>query len=126
MPSYPVCYKKFKSKTGRYMHKRIVYGGYTFDSKKEYKFYLFLEMLKNRGNIESIEVHKRYPIEVNNVRICDYVTDFVVTYNDGQSIVYDVKASQKLLTPEYKLKKKLMYAVHKINIIEVYKIPYVV
>ena len=49
-----------------------------------------------------------------------YICDF--TYiKDGQMVIEDVKSSPSLVTKEYRLKKKMMFAIHRLNVKEVYK-----
>ena len=65
-----------------------------------------------------MEVHKPFSIDVIEVHICDYESDF--TYRrEGKLVVEDVK-SKATVTYAYRIKKKLMLAVFGIEIQEVY------
>jgi hypothetical protein len=97
---------------------RTQLDGYTFDSKAEAKRYAELRLLERAGEIRNLTVHPRYPLEVNEVRICVYVGDF--SYNLRiydprvgtawwKAMVEDVKGVK---TPAYRLKKKLFEAIH--------------
>ena len=65
----------------------------------------------------SLERQVRYDLTVNDIKICDYIADFryLLEEENGLSklIVEDAKG---VLTSEFKLKKKLMKAVHNIDI----------
>jgi hypothetical protein len=50
--------------------------------------------------------------------VCKYISDFVYLEN-GQKIVEDVKSEYTRKLPVYRLKKKLVKAVHGIDIKEV-------
>ena len=49
----------------------------------------------------------RIPIIVNSVKVCDYVADFLVFYEDGRKELIEVKG---VWTDVAKLKKKLLEA----------------
>lgn len=85
-----------------------------FDSKAESQRYGELKMMERGGLIHGFEMQVPYDLEVNGVLICKYIADFVITWPDGLVTVEDVKGVQ---TPEFKLKKKLMWAIHGIEII---------
>ena len=91
--------------------------GVRFASRMEARRYQELRLLERAGEIEGLEMQVRYPIVVNGVKVCEYVSDF--EYRDlstGRWIVEDVKGKA---TPVYKLKAKLMRAVHHVEIQEV-------
>lgn len=85
-----------------------------FDSKAESQRYGELKMMERGGLIQGFEMQVPYDLEVNGVLICKYMADFVITWPDGVVTVEDVKGVQ---TPDFKLKKKLMWAIHNIDII---------
>lgn len=103
----------------KYGNRKTAYGGRMFDSVLEAKVAQQLDTLRKATDhffrVTNIEYQVRYPIAVNGVKICAYVADFVVTYADGHVEVIDAKG---MLTPVYKLKKKLMLAAHGIAIKE--------
>lgn len=101
----------------KYRNKKTQVGIYKFDSIKESKRYLELLWLEKAGEIRDIEVHPKFPIEVNGEKICTYHADFA--YKIGSCrVVEDIK-SEPTKTPTYRLKKKLMLAVNRIEIVEV-------
>lgn len=88
--------------------------GIKFDSKAESQRYSELNMMLRGGLIHGFEMQVPYSLDINGVHICTYIADFVITWPDGIFTVEDVKGVQ---TPEFKLKKKLMWAIHGIEII---------
>lgn len=93
--------------------------GQRFDSKKEATHYLTLKALQKAGQIRNLERQIGFQLRVNGVLVCTYRADFV--YEEKKcghwsAVVEDVKG---YVTEVYKLKKKLMWACHKIAIREV-------
>jgi len=106
--------RPFKDKVSKYRNKRTEVDGIMFDSKKEAKRYSVLKILEKEGVIKDLRLQVPYKLEVNGVLICTYRADFVYIL-DPQIIVEDCKG---LRTPIYKLKRKLMRAIHNIEILE--------
>ena len=110
--------QKKKPKRNKYGAVKTEYNGFKYDSKKESEYARKLDLLrKAKGNDQVLDVERQVPyqITVNDVKICKYVLDFKVTYPNRVECV-DVKG---MVTAVYKLKKKLVKAVHDIDIIEV-------
>jgi hypothetical protein len=99
----------------KYRAVRTTVDGITFASKAEARRYQELKMLVKAGVIGDLRLQPRYPFVVNRVKIGAYVGDFLYE-RDGVEIVEDVKG---VLTPVYRLKKKLMKAIYGIEIQEV-------
>jgi len=91
------------------------FAGRTFDSKKEAARAQELELLKKAGEVTDIEYQPAFDCVVNGKKICKYIADFRVTYKDGHVEIEDVKGMR---TSVYKLKKKLVEALHDVTIIE--------
>ena len=109
-----------------------------FDSMHEYKRYLDLKEMEEKGlitdlqrqvkfelipkQVEIIErYHKRTGVRIKDeVRTleqeCSYVADFVYYNQDGEMIVEDAKG---LRTPDYVIKRKLMLFLRNIRIHEI-------
>jgi hypothetical protein len=85
------------------------------DSKAEYERLLELRGEVRRGEIQFLQTQAILRIEINGFKICSYVADFRYVRN-GRVVVEDVKG---MLTPVYKLKKKLVKAVLGIDIVEI-------
>jgi hypothetical protein len=100
----------------KYRNIKTTVDGITFHSKKEANHYLVLKYLLNKGEISDLKLQERYRIALNGVKICDYVSDFTYLDKYGLKHVVDVKGVR---TAIYKLKAKLMKAVHGIDIVEV-------
>lgn len=107
-------------KTPKYRNVKTVVDGITFDSAKEARRYGELKLLERSGRISGLEVQPAFRIVVNDCLICTYKADFrYVTdtpHASGVVVTEDVKGMQ---TPVYRLKKKLMLAVHGISVVEV-------
>lgn len=118
----------------KYHNKKVEYDGITFDSKKEKNRYVVLKLLQQSGEISDLrlqvpfelipavyeKVEKQLKTKVKIVEKCvqravHYIADFVYI-KDGEMIVEDTKGSSKILTPEFKLKMKLMRYKHGIQI----------
>lgn len=96
---------------------RTIVDGKSFASKREARRYQELELLQRAGKIQNLATQISYPLKVNGVLICRYIADFkYLDLDTGANVVEDSKG---YATPEYKLKKKLMKAVHEIDIREV-------
>jgi hypothetical protein len=98
----------------KYNNKKTIVDGITFDSKKEAARYTELKRQEAAGEIKELTLQPVYRIEVDGVKICDYRGDFRYVRN-GESVLEDVKG---VLTPIYRLKRKLVYAKYGIKILE--------
>jgi hypothetical protein len=88
--------------------------GQKFDSRGEARRYVDLTLLLAAGEIAELERQIKYPLEVNGVKVADYVADF--RYREGKRVV--VEDFKGVRTPVYRLKKKLMKAIHGVDIRE--------
>ncbi|MEC9268509.1 MAG: DUF1064 domain-containing protein [Pseudomonadota bacterium] len=102
----------------KYGNKKTEIDGITFDSAKEARRYSELRLLERAGEISDLECHPVYPIEINGKRICKVVPDFGYL-EDGRRVVEDVKSPITRKNREYRLKKKLVEAVHGIEVVEI-------
>ncbi len=114
MPVYP----KPPPRRMKYGNKPTVVCGEVFDSGSEAKRYEELLLLERAGKISQLRHHVRYPLEVNGLPICEYECDFAYVDELGMRHVEDVKC-RATITPVYRLKKKLMAAIHGIVVEEV-------
>lgn len=85
-----------------------------YDSKKEAVRAQELELLQKAGEINNLRHHTVFDLVVNGVIIGKYESDFDY-YNPHAYVVEDAKGVR---TDVYKLKKKLMKAIHGIEILE--------
>lgn len=70
------------------------------------------------GVISGLRRQVRIPIIVNGVRVCSYVADAVYV-EGGRRVVEDTKSPMTRRLPVYRLKRKLLAALHGIDIREV-------
>ena len=103
----------------KYNNVKCTYSGIKFDSIGERNRYRELEMMQNQcGQIIELKTQVKFPIIVNEVKICNYIADFTYHNKNGDYIVEDFKGVQ---TSIFKLKKKLMKAVYGIDILLTFK-----
>lgn len=107
-------YKALLKKKPKYRNVKTKVGDITFHSKKEAARYCTLKILEKCGHIEGLILQQAFPLSINGKLICQYIADFVYTQN-GKLITEDCKGMK---TEIYRLKKKLMFAVHNIEILE--------
>jgi hypothetical protein len=107
------------NRENKYNAVKTTVDGYRFDSKAEAARYGELKLMQQAGDIENLEVHPRYKLVVNGVRIGEYIADFRY-YDPSQKhlVVEDVK-SKPTMTPAYRMKSRLMKALYGIDVIEV-------
>lgn len=103
----------------KYGAKKTELDGHVFDSIGESQRYAFLKAMEKRGEITGLILQKRFVLKFKGEKICDYFADFVY-YVDGVRVVEDFK-SGPTKTDAYRLKKKLMKVMRKIEIYEVEK-----
>lgn len=103
------------SRKSKFRAKRTEINGIVFASKKEAHRYAALWLMARSGEISNLELQPKFPIVVNGKKVCTYIADFRYQNKQGDTIVEDVKG---FLTPVYRLKRKLMFAVFGINILE--------
>jgi hypothetical protein len=96
----------------KFRAKRTEVDGIMFASKAEAARYQTLKLELANGIISDLELQPKFPISVNGYKICTYIADFRYKLN-GRTVVEDVKGMQ---TPVFKIKAKLLKAVHNVNI----------
>lgn len=113
---------------GKYNANRIRSGELLFDSTAEWRQWVTLNLMRKaedpRLRVIDIQRQVSYRMEVNGHLITTYRADFVVTYADGRVEVQDVKnpylaQGKGKSTPAgqiFQLKRKLMAAIHGIEI----------
>lgn len=107
-------------KANKFRNVRTVVDGIAFASKREAARYQELKLLEKAGEIRGpIELQPRFPIEVAGYKICEYRGDFAYTDKNGRRVVEDVKSPATRNIPVYRLKKKLVKAVHGVDVVEV-------
>ncbi len=91
-------------------------NGHWHPSKAEAKRCDELHILQKAGEISRLEREPSFPISINGVKVCTYKADFSYFTKD-ERVIEDVKG---VLTPVYRLKKKLVEAFYQgVKIVEV-------
>lgn len=100
----------------KYNNKKTTISGITFDSKKEAERYLVLLSMAQEHRIEGLQLQPAFDLIVQGgKKVGKYIADFQY-WDNGRLIVEDVKG---IRTAVYRLKKKIVEAVHGIQIVEV-------
>ena len=111
-----------QKRSQKYGNSKVEDGGRTFDSKAEHKRWQYLAMLEKAGEIKDLRCQVPFeliPAQVapdgRKIRPTVYLADFVYRTSDGIEVVEDVKGA---VTPEFRLKRKLMLWRHGIEVKE--------
>ena len=107
-----------RTRRGKYDAQKTTVDNIRFHSKKEANRYGELKMLQLAGAIRGLELQVKYPLIVHNHLICSYVADFRYDEHLNGSWLRVVEDTKGYRTREYRLKKKLMLAIHGIEIRE--------
>lgn len=90
--------------------KKTTIEGITFDSKWESRRWQELRLLEKAGEITGLQRQVPFDIIVNGHHVCTYRADFCYSLTStGERVVADAK-SPATITPEFRLKAKLMEA----------------
>lgn len=116
---------KIRLSYNKHGNKKVIVGGQSFDSKREYSTWTCLCSLQSSGKISSL--NRQVPfVLVPGVRLygekrakpaITYRADFTYMEN-GVLIVADAKSPHLRKDPVYRIKKHLMKYVHGIDIVE--------
>lgn len=90
----------------KYGAKKVRFAGLKFDSQLEYDYYLFLLSRVQSNEITDLNIHTKFPIEINGQAICNVLADFDYIEN-GKWIAIDVKGADTAIS---RLKRKLVKA----------------
>ena len=71
--------------------------------------------MEKAGEIRDLQLQPKFDLIVNGVKVGKYVADFKYVDGEPKYVVEDCKGMK---TPVYRLKKKLMAAIHNIDILE--------
>lgn len=100
----------------KYNAKRTTLDGISFDSKAEANRYATLKRMQTAGIIRDLEIKPKFPCEVAGRKVCTYIADFGYRTDQDGRVIEDVKGVK---TSVYRLKKKLVEALHGVQIVEV-------
>ena len=104
-----------KQKRGnKYGAKRVLVDGIAFDSKAEAAYYAALKIRERAGEVTDVELQRPYELTVGGHLIATYRADFVFwDHLMKRRRVIDVKG---VVTPVFRMKKRLMKACHGVEI----------
>lgn len=97
--------------------------GITFDSKAEARHYQKLKLLERAGHITDLKCQVRFDLIGRQklggkmLPVMYYKADFTYTDGDGRYVVEDVKG---MMTPAYRIKRRLMLDKYGIEVQEVF------
>ena len=110
-------------RNSKYGNQKVTDAGLSFDSKAEHRRWQYLAMLERAGEIKDLRMQVPFeliPAQVtpdgHKVRATVYLADFVYRDSTGCLVVEDVKGA---VTPEFRIKRKLMLSVHRLHIKEI-------
>lgn len=108
-----------KAKRPKYGNRKVTdASGAVHDSGKEFRRWQELLLLERAGDIGNLRRQVPYALAVNGVLVCQYVADFV--YGHGAAtVVEDCKSEPTRKLPAYRIKVKLMQAIHGIQVREI-------
>ena len=106
-------------KRSKYRNKKATSkSGEKFDSEGELNRWEVLRLLEQAGKISELRRQVKFYFIINGVNCGGYVADFVYT-EKGVQVVEDLKSEHTRKLALFRIKKKLMLAVHGIAIREV-------
>lgn len=116
-----------KQKRGqKYGNQKVLDQGEKFDSKAEHKRWLYLVMLQKAGEIRNLQRQAAFELipamprpSGGSERATKYLADFTYERRDGRKWVKVVEDVKGAVTPEFRLKRKLMLHVHGIEVQEI-------
>ena len=97
----------------KYKAVKTIVDGFTFASKREAHYYRIYSAMENAGVIKNLKMQTSLPFIFEGKKIFTYKPDFEYDDQDGVHHYIDVKG---VLTPLFRLKKKLIEAQYKIEI----------
>ena len=103
----------------KYNFKKVKTEDGTFDSQAEYRRWGQLQLMERGGLIEGLQRQMSYALDINGQNVCKYKADFVYYFPAGPLGRLTIEDVKGVRTPVYRLKKKLMKAIHGIEIQEV-------
>jgi hypothetical protein len=96
----------------KYHAKKTWVDNICFRSKLEADRYVQLKLQQAAGLISNLSLQPRFRIEINGIKICDYIADFM--YQEGRNpkapiIVEDAKGQ---ILPVFRIKWKMVHAIY--------------
>lgn len=110
--------ERLKPKRLKFGNKKTVQDGMAFDSKGEAGRFQELQLLEKAGEIFDLRRQVLFDLVVENVLICKYTADFQYRTKGDSLTVEDWKSPQTRATQAWRMVKKLMKAIHYVDIQE--------
>ena len=109
-----------RKKPNKYRNQIIFVDGEKFHSKKEYAHWQTLKAFEKQGVIRDLKRQVQFDFVVNGQKIGHYTADMqYVIVASGQTVTVDVKSPVTRLEKAYRIRMKLLRALHSIEITEV-------
>lgn len=103
-----------QKKANKYGAIRTTLDGITFASKAESAYYAKLKQREAAGEVANVELQKRYALTIGGFLICTYVSDFdFYDITEKRQRTVDTKG---VVTDVFRIKRKLMKAIHGIDV----------
>ena len=99
----------------KYRNCPVTIDGEYYDSKREAVYHGDLKLLERAGKISGLRRQPQFPLEINGIKLGKYVADFEFLEN-GRRRVIDVKSPVTARHPVFKLKQKLVRALHGVDV----------
>jgi len=93
----------------------VTIGGEYYDSKREAVYHQDLLNLQRAGEISNLKRQPEFLCEVAGKKVCKYIADFEFM-EKGRRRVIDVKSPITARHPVFRLKKKLVEALHNVTV----------
>lgn len=93
---------------------RTTLDGITFDSKREAAYYAELKLRERAGEVADVQLRKPFTLVINGQLIGTYRCDFA--FHDNLTRSYRVVDVKGVETREFKRTKRLMRALHGIEV----------
>jgi hypothetical protein len=101
----------------KFFAKKTVAMGLIFDSRWEAERWGQLKAMERAGIVTNLQRQIKFLLEINNQKICTYIADFEYDIERENGIIdHVIEDAKGIQTPEFKLKKKMMKAIHNIDI----------
>ena len=108
------------AKPNKYGAIKVTLDGHRFDSKREAAVYAELKLREKIGEIARLTVHPKWRLSHDGELITNYTPDFsfieVVDGRHDRLVVVDVKSPATAKRRDFVLVRKLMKAIHKIEV----------
>ncbi len=96
-------------KKNKFNARKKEYNGILYDSKFEAEYAQQLDLRVMAKDIKGWERQVVFELSVNGKRVCKYIIDFVITYNDGTKEYIETKGYE---TTTWRIKRKLFQQIY--------------